>query len=161
MDGFSNILNISCHTLLACIVFDYCCSNYYFCPSLWLKISHFDFFSSFNIKWLNIVFLISVLYVPLSSWTCDLLFSLILESSWFSFSIPMMYILHILVIVPLFLNFFCLFKILWGKKKLNFSLGICYWPIFKFTDSFLAISSLLIYLSKVFFISVTLFLILS
>ena len=44
-------------------------------------------------------------------------FSLILESSWFSFSIPMMYILHILVIVPLFLNVFCLFKILWEKKN--------------------------------------------
>lgn len=62
------------------------CSNYYFCPSLWLKISHFNFFSSFNIKWLNIVFLTSILLcTPLSSWTCDLLFFIHFESSWFSF----------------------------------------------------------------------------
>ena len=94
------------------------CSNYYFCPSLWLKISHVDFFSSFNIKWLNIVFLISILLLyPYLHGLVICCFSLILESYWFSFSIPMMYILHILVIVPLFLNVFCLFKILGGKQK--------------------------------------------
>ena len=58
-----------------------------------------------------------------------------------------MYMLYLLVLSHcpwmsvLFLKFF-------ERKELHFSLGIWYWPIFKFTDSFLAMSSLLINLSE-------------